>query len=128
MPLEAVSLDEGAPGIMPAEDQVAERLFERAWASALLDAVLKRLELHYQERGKGALFDQLHPFLLDRQTEISVRGVAERLGSSDVAVRQDICRMRRRYREIFRAELGRTVATPAEIDEEMRHLFAVVCR
>jgi RNA polymerase sigma-70 factor (ECF subfamily) len=32
-----------------------------------------------------------------------------------------IHRLRKRFREIFREEVAQTVATPTEIDAEMRH-------
>ena len=35
-------------------------------------------------------------------------------------------RLRLRYREIVRAEIAQTVATEAELKDEMRHLFAVL--
>jgi RNA polymerase sigma-70 factor (ECF subfamily) len=35
-------------------------------------------------------------------------------------------RLRRRYRELVRAEIANTVANPEEIQEEMRHLFTAL--
>jgi hypothetical protein len=35
-------------------------------------------------------------------------------------------RLRERYRELLRAEIAHTVAAPAEIDDEIRHLIEVV--
>jgi RNA polymerase sigma-70 factor (ECF subfamily) len=37
-----------------------------------------------------------------------------------------VLRMRRRFAELLREEIARTVAAPDEIDEEIRSLFAAV--
>jgi RNA polymerase sigma-70 factor (ECF subfamily) len=34
--------------------------------------------------------------------------------------------MRRRYGELLREEIGATVATPEEVEDELRHLMNVV--
>jgi RNA polymerase sigma-70 factor (ECF subfamily) len=35
-------------------------------------------------------------------------------------------RLRQRYRECVRAEVAQTVATAADLEDELRHLFAVL--
>ena len=35
-------------------------------------------------------------------------------------------RLRQRYPEALRAEIARTVASPAEVAEELKHLFAAL--
>jgi RNA polymerase sigma-70 factor (ECF subfamily) len=47
---------------------------------------------------------------------------------SGEALRQELCRMRRRYRELLREELAQTVLTPGEVEEEIQYLFAVLAR
>jgi hypothetical protein len=42
------------------------------------------------------------------------------------AVKVAVHRLRQRYRQLLREEIANTVATPAEVDEEMHHLFAVL--
>lgn len=48
--------------------------------------------------------------------------------ASEGTVKSDVHRLKRRYRELLREEIGRTVSAPEEIDEELRHLIAVVGR
>src|SRR5262249_39083375 len=43
----------------PGHGLTAERLFDRRWALALLDAVLERLRREYLTAGKGELFERL---------------------------------------------------------------------
>jgi RNA polymerase sigma-70 factor (ECF subfamily) len=35
-------------------------------------------------------------------------------------------RMRRRYRELLREEIAQTVADPADVDDELKELFAIL--
>jgi hypothetical protein len=52
--------------------------------------------------------------------------VAERLGMTEGAVKVTVHRLRRRLRDLLREEVAHTVATDEEIDEELRHLIAVI--
>jgi RNA polymerase sigma-70 factor (ECF subfamily) len=52
--------------------------------------------------------------------------VARVLGSSETAVKMAVHRLRRRFREVLRAEIAQTVAHPNEVDDELRHLFAAL--
>ena len=54
------------------------------------------------------------------------RELAAKLGTSESNVKSIAHRMRLRYRELLREEIANTVATPAEVDDELRHLFAVL--
>ena len=42
------------------------------------------------------------------------------------AVKMAVLRMRRRYGEMLRAEIARSVSGPEEIDDEIRYLCAVI--
>jgi RNA polymerase sigma-70 factor (ECF subfamily) len=51
---------------------------------------------------------------------------AEELGMEEGAVRVAVHRMRRRYRELIEGEIRRTVESPEQVDDEVRHLIAAV--
>ncbi len=42
------------------------------------------------------------------------------------AVKVAVHRLRKRYGELIRVQIAQTVATAAQVDEELRYLFAVV--
>jgi RNA polymerase sigma-70 factor (ECF subfamily) len=42
------------------------------------------------------------------------------------ALRVAVHRLRERYRELLREEVGRTVATPSDVDMELRELIAAL--
>ena len=52
--------------------------------------------------------------------------LAAKLGLSEAAIKVAVHRLRQRYREILRAEIADTLASEAEVDAEMRHLFNVL--
>ncbi|MFO1500217.1 MAG: ECF-type sigma factor [Verrucomicrobiota bacterium] len=103
-----------------------ERLYERGWAITLLDCVLARLAREFADAGRGELFVELQPFLVEGSSGKSYREIAAETGVSEEAVKKAVQRMRRRYYELFRQEIAQTVATPGEVEEELRHLCDVL--
>jgi DNA-directed RNA polymerase specialized sigma24 family protein len=120
------SAGEGQAHWEPVDEMTAEKIYERDWATTLLNHVLDRLEGEYASRGRKQVFARLHVFLLDRKAASSYAGAAAVLGMSEDAVKKEVSRMRQRYRELLREEIAHTVRHPGEIEEEMQHLFAVI--
>ena len=110
----------------PADDMTPEKAFERRWAITLLNQVLMRLEAEFAESGKAQMFAELKIFLTGEKSEIPATELSRRLGLSEGALRTAVYRLRKRYRELLRQEIGRTVERAEEIDEEIRQLFATV--
>lgn len=109
------------------EDQLtAERLYERHWALTVLAEALRRLGAEYAAAGKAGLFEVLQPLLSEPDEEISYPQLAADLDMSQGAVRVAVHRLRQRYGEAVRAEIGRMVQHPGEIEDELRHLFTVL--
>ena len=52
--------------------------------------------------------------------------LALQLGLTEPALKAAVHRLRLRYRELLREEIGRTVATPLEVQEEWEGLMAVL--
>ncbi len=100
--------------------------FDRAWALALLAATLERLRAEHAAEGRGEWFELVLPCLGGREAGAPQAEVAARLGLSEPALRVAAHRLRKRYREVLRAEVAQTVADPAEVDAELRHLLAAV--
>ena len=110
----------------PVDHVTPENLYERRWAAALLERVLTRLREELSAAGKRELFDALKGFISDETSLKSYREVAIPLGMTEGAVRVTAHRLRERYRELLRLEVANTVAGPSEVDEELRHLIAVL--
>ena len=94
----------------------------------LLERAMERLGTNYGTTGRRELFDQLKPLLLTEGSTEAYRQAAGPLGLSEGAVKVAVHRLRQRFREVVRAEIAQTVATPAEVDEELRCLMAAMSR
>jgi DNA-directed RNA polymerase specialized sigma24 family protein len=108
------------------DDTTPERLFERRWAVSLIDHVMARLRTEYSAAGKAEQFDQLQGFLTRDAEDASYETVAAAMGVSAGALRMSVHRLRRKYRQVLRAEIAETVATPEEIDQEIRFLMSAL--
>ena len=112
----------------PVDVRSPDKLFERQWALTLLDQVLARLEQEFREAGQLERFQRLRVFLVAGRGEGSYAEVGAQVGMSGEAVKKAVHRMRRRYYGLFREEIAHTVASPAEVEEEMRSLCAIMAR
>jgi RNA polymerase sigma factor (sigma-70 family) len=125
IPLEELRADERIE-MEPADPVTAEMIYERRWALTVLERVLSRLKDEYSAAGNAALFDSLKELLPDEPGATSQAEIAARLGMIENAVRQAFYRFRQRYQSLLREEIAHTVATPGDIEDELRHLIAVL--
>ena len=107
----------------PSEQMTPEKLFERRWASALLDQVRQRLQTEYAAQGKTQLYERLRPCLTGAEHLLPYAELAVLLGLSESGVKMAVQRLRRRYGEMLRLEIAQTVSGPEEIEDELRHLI-----
>jgi RNA polymerase sigma factor (sigma-70 family) len=110
----------------PADVLTADKIYDRRWALTVLDRVLSELEQEYQAAGNGKLFERFKELLADEPDGISQAKIADQLGMTENAVKQAYHRFRQRYRALLREEIGHTVAAPGDIEDELRHLIAVL--
>src|SRR6478672_4451375 len=125
IPLEQLRAEESG-GVEPTDPLTAERIYERRWASTLLDRVLSRLEDIYRARGNAELFDSFNQLLADEPGAPSQAHIAAQLGMTENAVSQAFHRFRQSYQSLLREEIAHTVATPGDIENELRYLIAVI--
>jgi len=104
----------------------ADRLYDRQWAMTLLDRALTRLRTEHERASKAKEFAVLSHFLTAERGEIPYAAVAAQLGASEATARQAVHRVRKRFREVFREEITKTVAAPEEAEVEIRHLLAAL--
>ncbi len=76
--------------------------------------------------GNAALFDSLKQLLPDEPGSPSQAEIAAQLGMTENALRQAFYRFRQRYQSLLREEIANTVATPGDIEDELRHLITVL--
>ena len=112
--------------IEPADSLSADRLYERRWALTLMEQVLQRLKEEYRAAGNAAFFDCLKQLLPDEPGAPSRAEIAARLDMTENALRQALHRFRHRYQILLREEISHTVAIASDIEDELRHLIAVL--
>ena len=105
-----------------------ERAFEERWASVLLRTALDRLREEFTLAKRPALFDHFKAFLVGDLPEGGYAAVASRCGMTEGAAKMTVTRMRDRFRHLVRSEIAQTVATTAEIEDELRYLRTVLSR
>lgn len=110
----------------PVDQLTPERVFERSWATTLLERAASRLRDEYSASGRAELYEQLTEFRLDAPEQRGYAEVAARLGLSESAVKSAIHRLRQRHHLLVRDEITQTLADPAETDEEIRYLLGVM--
>jgi RNA polymerase sigma-70 factor (ECF subfamily) len=110
----------------PATEQPPDSLYDRGWAVVLLERALTALRSEFMQAGKRELFERLKVYVWGERNTLPYATMAEQLGMSETAVKVAVHRLRLRYGELLRAEIAQTVATPAEIEEELRYLVSVI--
>jgi RNA polymerase sigma factor (sigma-70 family) len=103
-----------------------DQIYERRWALTVLEQVLARLREEYRSAGNVRFFDQLKKMLMDELDRPSQAEIATEFGMTENAVKQAFHRFRQRYQALLREEIAHTVAMPSDIEDELRHLIAVV--
>lgn len=109
-----------------ADERSPDRLYDREWAVALLEKVLRDLEMHCREEGGAAQFEKLKSCLTADSSRIRYAEIAADLGMSEGALRVAVHRLRKRYRRLLTGEISRTLSSPDAVEEEMRSLFAAL--
>ncbi len=110
----------------PVDAVTPESLYERRWALTVLAQARARLRQEFVESGKLDLYEQLTAFEAGEKDGLTYSLIGERFGLGESAIKSAALRLRRRYGELIRQEVAQTVAAVAEINEEIRHLLAVI--
>ncbi|MDB5310080.1 MAG: polymerase sigma factor [Gemmataceae bacterium] len=124
VPLDFTAAD-GRYSREPADGEDPDHLFDRRWALDLLDRALAELRGEYAGSGRAKLFDALKECLAGG-AETRYADLADQLGMTEGAVKVAVHRLRQRYRDRLRAVIADTVASPDDVDGEIRDLFAAL--
>jgi RNA polymerase sigma factor (sigma-70 family) len=100
-------------------------LYARRWALTVLEHVLGKLEQEQAAEEKHRKrFELLKSSLVG--CDLDYDALAEEVGQPAATLRVQVHRLRRRYHELLREEISRTVDTPADVEEEIRYLLAAL--
>ena len=104
-----------------------DHLYEREWALTLLRRAIEVLERECSLTGKQVLFDALRAYLAAGSEEkVPYDQLSSRLLRPVATLRSDVARLRARYRAILREEVRSTVTEADEVEDELRHLRAIM--
>ncbi len=107
----------------PVDALTPERLFERRWATTVLERALEGLRVESEGDGESARFGRLKPYLTGAEPASSYREAAGDLEMTEGAVKTAVHRLRKRFGELLRHEIAQTVADPRDVDGEIRYLL-----
>jgi DNA-directed RNA polymerase specialized sigma24 family protein len=104
----------------------ADLIYDRRWAFTVLDRVFARLREESQKSANAPLLEKLNTLLSDEPDRPSQAVIAREFGMTENAIKQAFHRLRQRYRQLLHEEVAHTVATPAEIEDELRYLISAL--
>ena len=85
---------------------------------------LDRLRQEQDEASGPGRFEKLKPFLVGDGSRSDYAEIAGELGLQESSVRVAVHRLRKRFCDVMREEVGRTVADAADVDAEIRWLLS----
>jgi RNA polymerase sigma-70 factor (ECF subfamily) len=112
----------------PADHDTPESQYERRWARVVLQLTTELLRQEFAKASRAEEFRRLEPLLVGGSATGTYAEIAKDLGRSVSAIKMAVSRMRRRFGELLRVEIGRTLTDPEEIDAEIRYLFQALRR
>ncbi len=98
--------------------------YDRHWAQHILSLAFTSLE-SASEISKTSL-PLLRPWILADPGDATLKEIASELGRTHAALRAQLHRLRKTWRQAVRQAVAQTVTHPDEIDDELRHLAAVL--
>jgi RNA polymerase sigma factor (sigma-70 family) len=103
--------------------------YDLVWASNIVARAWQSLENAFVAEGKAEWLEELRPFVAGGSvTPPNQEEAAARLGVPIATLRTWLSRLRQRYRESLRTEVASTVSDPADVDQELQHLYQILVR
>ena len=106
--------------LIKAGNATPEHTYRREWAVGLIERALRALKTEM-----GPRFDALREYITAGQPG-TLKEVADHMGLTEANVKVIIHRSRKRYKDLLKAEVARTVERKDEIDDELKELFAAL--
>jgi RNA polymerase sigma-70 factor (ECF subfamily) len=102
--------------------------FDKKWALTILDRALVALANENKIAGKSNQFETLKPWLTGDSEHFSQADAARKLDMNEGAIKVAIHRLRRRFRELVKAEISQTLNEPLQVGEELACLIGALSR
>lgn len=112
----------------PVDEWTPESAYERRWAMTVVEATMSRLEKEFKDRDQSDRYEHFRHHLTGRRPKKPYKQIAEELGVTENAIKVGVLRLRKRYGQLLREEIAQTVASPDDVDGELRYLLELLSR
>lgn len=110
----------------PADLATPDLLYDRRWALTLLSRAQDRLREEMTACGQAERFEALESTLVGERTALPYHQLALRFGVTETAIKSNVLRLRRRFRDLLREEVAQTIGQVNDVDDELASLFAAL--
>jgi DNA-directed RNA polymerase specialized sigma24 family protein len=100
--------------------------FDRQWALTVVARALEALRLECVAEGRADFFEQVKPWLTGDAARGDQMAVAASCSLNANALKVAVHRLKRRFRQLVKAEVAGTLNDPGLVEAEMRALFAAL--
>ena len=107
----------------PADVRTPEQLFEYRWASSIVANSLAALDELNSDPSRQAYYHRIRDFLAADKETLPYASLAQELGVSESALRVQVHRLRKKFREILKQRIADTLADPSELEDELTYLM-----
>jgi RNA polymerase sigma-70 factor (ECF subfamily) len=107
----------------PTDTRTPEQIFEYRWASSIVADTLASLDELNSDPARQSYYQRLRAYLGTDQESLPYAAIASELGVSESALRVQVHRLRKKFRELLRLRIADTLANPSELEEELAYLM-----
>ena len=100
--------------------------FDRQWALTVVAHALEALRRECVTEGRVDFFEQVKPWLTGDAARGEQAALAAGCGMNANALKVAVHRLKRRFRQLLKAEVAGTLDDPGLVEAEMRSLFAAL--
>ena len=105
----------------PIEAMTPEKLYEKRWATTVIEQALQALRTEYQQAGNRPLFDRLKDHLWGDRSA-SYADIAKAFDMNEGSVKAAAFRLRKRFAQALRDVISNTAHSPEAVEEELKAL------
>lgn len=125
--VENISLEESEASSVPDAGVLSpDAAFDRQWALTTVAHALDALQSECADEGRADFFETVKPWLTGDTARGDQAALAASCGLNANALKVAVHRLKRRYRQLLKAEIAGTLDDPGMVEAEMRALFAAL--
>ena len=92
----------------------------------VMDRAVDQLRREADAAGRRDRFEKLLPYLTGEEPAAPYKKVAAELQLTESAIKTAVQRLRKQLGQALRDGIAETVASPGDVDEEVRYLLSIV--